>query len=126
MKYDALKSPEPAAWLASDEDERLTAVLKFHKRLRVKLPNLQLHRDHSRGGQNQIAMGDELGVRRKLEQLLAEGLDRHEAVTPSVLCLRAPVSTDAASNRPGNAQRLFRATGETDRRQLAEFASDGA
>jgi hypothetical protein len=79
-RYDALESPNAAEWLDLDEQERLDLVLRYHRRARERIPNVHLHAIIHAIVENQIAMGDELPVRRTLERLLAEGLDRHDAI----------------------------------------------
>lgn len=80
MKYDPLLAPNPTDWLATDEGERIELVVVYHRGARVKLPNQRLHAAIHVGVENQVAMGDELPVRRVLDRLQAEGLDRHEAI----------------------------------------------
>jgi Domain of unknown function (DUF1841) len=80
MRYEANQNPDPAEWLALDEGERLHLVEEYHRRMRVQLPNPTVHAVAHCVVENQIAMGDELPVRRTLERLISEGLDRHEAI----------------------------------------------
>ena len=78
--YDPQHAPDPKAWLALDEGERTELVLQYHRRARVRLPNVRLHATIHVIVENQVALGDEIPVRRTLERLRAEGLDRHDAV----------------------------------------------
>jgi Domain of unknown function (DUF1841) len=78
--YDPAVAPDPERWLALDEQERTDLVLDYHRRAGITLPNEKLHAVMHATVENQIAMGDELPVRRTVERLMAEGLDRHEAV----------------------------------------------
>jgi hypothetical protein len=80
MRYDANQNPDPAEWLALDEAERLRLVEEYHRRMQVQLPNATLHAVVHCVVENQIAMGDELPVRRTLERLISEGLDRHDSI----------------------------------------------
>ena len=80
MKYDPQRAPDPKTWLALDEEERIVLVLQYHRRARVRLPNARLHATIHVVVENQVALGDEIPVRRTLERLRAEGLDRHDAV----------------------------------------------
>jgi hypothetical protein len=80
MKYDPHENPDPAEWLALDEAERIVLIGHHHREAGVKLPNLQLHAAIHAVVENQIAMGDQIPVRRTLERLLGEGLDRHDAI----------------------------------------------
>lgn len=78
--YNPLKAPDPAEWLALDEGERLRLIQAYHRRARVRLPNARVHAAMHAIVENQIAIGDEIPVRRTVQRLMAEGLDRHEAV----------------------------------------------
>src|SRR4030095_6697149 len=55
-------------------------VEEYHRRMRVQLPNATVHAVAHCVVENQIAMGDELPVRRTLERLISEGLDRHDSI----------------------------------------------
>ena len=79
-RYDPQHAPDPEAWLALDEAERIELVLQYHRRARVRVPNSRLHATIHVIVENQVALGDEIPVRRTLERLRAEGLDRHDAV----------------------------------------------
>src|SRR5260370_24212594 len=79
-RYDPLKRPEPEAWQLLDEQERLNLVEDFHRRARVQLPNAKVHAVIHVIVENQIALGDEIPVKRTVQRLMSEGLDRHDAV----------------------------------------------
>ena len=79
MKYDPRLAPDPATWLAADEGERLRAIEACHRIAGVKLSNLPLHAAMHGVVENQLAMGDN-AVCATLARLMAEGLDRHEAL----------------------------------------------
>jgi hypothetical protein len=79
-EYDALRDVDAAEWLALDEDERICLVTEFHEAVEVDLPDVSMHAMLHVIIENQIALGDETPVARKLGQLRAEGLDRHDAV----------------------------------------------
>ena len=78
--YDPDVAPDPAEWLALDEDARIRQVKDYHRRAGVSLPNENVHAVAHGIIENQIALGDELPVRRALDRLTADGLDRHEAI----------------------------------------------
>jgi hypothetical protein len=63
-----------------DEQERIVLVEAYHLDAAVKLPNLKVHAIMHVVVENQIAEGDARPVRRKAEELMAEGLDRHDAI----------------------------------------------
>jgi hypothetical protein len=80
VEYDPLEAPEPEEWLAIDEAERIRLALDYHRRARVRLPNEKLHAVLHVVIENQIALGDEIPVQNTAQRLMAEGLDRHEAI----------------------------------------------
>ena len=77
--YDPSVAPDSTAWLEMDEDERLEIVREYHRRRRIKLPNLDAHALTHAVIENQLAEGL-VPASSALNRLLAEGLDRHEAV----------------------------------------------
>jgi hypothetical protein len=78
--YDPLVAPDPDEWLALEEKERIEMVMDFHRRARIRLPNAKAHAIAHAIVENQIAEGDALPVKRTLERLMLEDLDRHDAV----------------------------------------------
>ncbi len=78
--YDPDVAPDLEQWLVLSEQERLDQALDYHRRARVSLPNERTHALVHVVIENQIALGDELPVRRAVDRLMAEGLDRHEAI----------------------------------------------
>ncbi len=82
MEYDADTAPEPAAWLAADEAERLEAAERHHRGLteHARTPKPRLHAAIHQVVENQLALDDPPEARRALTRLLAGGLSRHEAV----------------------------------------------
>ncbi len=53
---------------------------EYHEAADIQLPNPLLHAAIHATVETQVAMGDELPVRRTLTRLIDEGLDRHEAI----------------------------------------------
>ncbi|MBN1660867.1 MAG: hypothetical protein JXA93_20900 [Anaerolineae bacterium] len=80
MKYNPMVAPDPEQWLNSDEEEKLQAVLRYHKRARIQLPNATVHAAVHSTIENQVAMGDETPVAAKVRELMRDGLDRHDAI----------------------------------------------
>jgi hypothetical protein len=82
--YDTEAPEAPGAWLARDEDERLAAILGFHRRRRRALhpptPNPRLHAMMHLIVENQLALGQPPEVRGAMARLLSDGLSRHEAL----------------------------------------------
>ena len=80
MKYDPYNPPDREEWLCLPELERTDLVLRYHRSRKIELPNETAHATFHVTVENQIALGDDLPVESKLNQLMQEGLDRHEAV----------------------------------------------
>jgi uncharacterized protein len=104
MRYSPYIAPEPAAWLETDEDERLIGIQDFHARAREDSPSPRLHAVMHLIVENQLAMSDHDAVRDALTRLCNEGLDRHEALHAlgSVL---AEHMLDLAKGTPGTSDR---------------------
>jgi len=81
-QYDPLIEPDPEEWLALDEQERIQLVEDYHRRARVRLPHRgrTMHAIMHAAVENQIAADDPSLVRPTIARLMAEGLDRHDAV----------------------------------------------
>lgn len=79
-KYDPDRAPDPEEWLALDEMTRMDLVSQYHRKHRVRLPNVQAHAVIHTIMENQVALGDEIPVAATLRRPMAEGLDRHDAV----------------------------------------------
>jgi hypothetical protein len=105
--YDPLLAPDAEAWLALDESARISAVEAYHEAERFKLPNLRVHATFHVVVETQIAMGDELPVREKVRQLMAQGLDRHDAlhavISVLVTNIFGPMKGKPASPDPNHA-----------------------
>ena len=78
--YNPFEPPAPEVWLAMDEFERLHLIENYHSRARIPLPNPPLHAGLHCIVENQLALGDPSLVRKSLERLMQEGIDRHEAI----------------------------------------------
>jgi hypothetical protein len=79
-RYDPYQAPDPKEWNALDEQERIRLVEQYHRRARIRLPNAKVHAVIHAVVESQIALGDEIPVRRTLQRLMSEGLDRHDAI----------------------------------------------
>ena len=73
------KAPDPARWLALDEQRRIQLAEKHHRAARTRLPNLKAHAIFHAIVENQIAE-DLDPVVRAVSRLTGEGLTRHEAI----------------------------------------------
>ena len=80
MHYDPDRKLDVEAWLDLDEDERMSLVIDYHRRARIKLPNAKVHAIVHTIVENQAALGTGYVVAGTLERLMSEGLDRHEAI----------------------------------------------
>jgi hypothetical protein len=78
--YDALVAPDPGDWLATDEQRRVDVIERYHRREGIEVERPTVHATFHAIVESQIAEGDQLPVRRTLLRLMAEGLDRHEAI----------------------------------------------
>jgi hypothetical protein len=79
-RYDPLEAPAAEEWLAMSESQRLAFIEDYHRRARIRLPNIAVHASFHVIVENQAALGDETPVRRTLARLMKEGVDRHEAI----------------------------------------------
>ena len=77
--YDPDRAPNSAAWLATDEGERIELVSAYHRRRRITVPNAQLHAVIHVIVENQLALGEEVVVN-ALARLQTEALSRHDAL----------------------------------------------
>ena len=80
MKYDPHNPPNINEWQTLPELEQIDLVLEYHRSKKIELPSEMLHATIHVTVENQIALSNELPVEAKLNQLMQEGLDRHEAV----------------------------------------------
>jgi len=79
VRYDPMLSPDPVAWLALDEGERIAAVLRYHERAGAEAGSLRAHSAIHAAVETQLAEGRGTTLD-ALRRLLQEGLDRHEAI----------------------------------------------
>lgn len=80
MKYDPYTHTDSDEWRTLDETERGILVEDYHEKAGIELPNARLHAAIHVVVENQIAMGSKLPTRETLDRLMADGLDRHEAI----------------------------------------------
>ena len=77
--YEPESAPNPAAWIALNEQERIRLAEARHLAARIKLPNVKAHAAFHAIVENQIAEGHAPAVR-ALARLIHEGLSRHDAL----------------------------------------------
>ena len=75
--YDPEIAPDPTAWLALDEQERIHLAEVHHLAARIKLPNVKAHAGFHAVVENQIAERLE-SVVWAMVRLMNEGLSRHD------------------------------------------------
>jgi hypothetical protein len=80
LQYDPRQHVNSEAWQALDESERIESVRQYHRQNRIRLANESLHATTHVIVENQVALGDTFVARAVLLRLVAEGLDRHEAI----------------------------------------------
>ena len=80
MRYDPDCPPDREEWSDLDESERIDLVVDYHRGARIAVPNLSIHASLHVIVENQILMGNETPVAATLGLLMAEGLDRHDAI----------------------------------------------
>ena len=79
-RYDPLIPPDPERWSALGEQEQIDLVADYHRHARLRAPNANAHAVIHVVVERQFALGDEIPVRRTVQRLMSEGLDRHEAI----------------------------------------------
>ncbi len=79
MRYDPAVAPDSSEWLQAADDERLQGVRRYHRHAGEVAGNLRLHAVVHVTVETQLAEGVPATVE-AMERLLAEGLDRHDAV----------------------------------------------
>ena len=80
MRYDSLRPPDAEQWLDPDEMERMDLVADYHRCALINLPNPRLHAPLHAIVENQILLAERRRSRPRSKRLLAEGLDRHDAI----------------------------------------------
>jgi len=78
-RYDPEVAPDPTDWLSLDELERIDRVEAYHRRHRIKLPDIKVHAVVQAVVENQLAEGLEC-VCRAMTRLMGEGLSRHDSL----------------------------------------------
>ncbi len=78
--FDPDRAIDPVEWTTLDEGERHYLVERYHRRKRIKMPNLSVHAAIHVVVENQVALGTEIPTQKTLTRLVREGLSRHDAV----------------------------------------------
>jgi hypothetical protein len=99
----------------------------YHRRAGIEVPNMTLHATMHVIIENQVAMGDEPPVRRTIERLMGEGLDRHDAVHAVGSVLAAHITDTLKAGAPNNEaynEAVERLTAEIWRAEVEREAED--
>lgn len=125
-KYDPDRAPDPARWLAQDEQQLISIIERYHRRERIEAERPRIHAALHLVVEKQIAMGDELPVAEAVQRLMGEGLSRHDAIhaVMSVLAgfLGQAVQSDAGD--PDNEAYFRDVRALTKERWYAEHGPD--
>jgi hypothetical protein len=114
--YDPEVEPSAAEWLAIGEAERITLVESYHRRRRIRLPQLTIHATIHVVVENQVALGEAVVID-TLARLRTEGLTRHDALHAVGMVLAGQIyeilkspPTDTSDPNPFYFDRLRRLT----------------
>ncbi len=77
--YSPVHEPDYRVWLACPEQDRLDSVIAYHQRLGLSDMEVRRHSLIHVVVENQLAE-EVAAVAAKLDELMAGGLDRHEAI----------------------------------------------
>ncbi len=80
IEYDPQIEPEREDWITLDDSERIDIIVQYHKLHSIRLPNLNIHAAIHLIVENQVSLGDEIPVKRTVDRLVSEGLERHDAI----------------------------------------------
>ncbi len=106
--YDPLSPPAPQEWLAVPDQRRIDLVLAYHHATGERGENEQMHCLLHAIVENQVAMGDRMPVGEKIRQLMAQGLDRHQAVHAIAIVLATHMRRQAnAIQRKGDDEQRY-------------------
>ncbi len=101
--YDARVAPDPLAWRALGEQERLDRVTRFHELVLApgkRPPSMARHAGMHVLVENQLADDAPPAARRALERLMRDDLSRHDAVHAIGWLLTETLKQALAEQRP--------------------------
>jgi hypothetical protein len=78
--YNPDRAIDSLEWTTLDEGERLYLVERYHRKERIKMPNLRIHAAFHVAVENQVALAEKIPVQKTLERLMREGLSRHDGI----------------------------------------------
>jgi hypothetical protein len=118
--YDPFTGPDVEQWLALDEQERIDLVSDYHRRARIRPPSPQVHATIHAVVESQIADA-ELPVRRVLQRLMSEGLDRHDAIHAIGSVLISHINDLMRESRSGGSEVDSKSGRDPNERYFAEL-----
>lgn len=120
--YDPDIEPNPEAWLALTESDRLELVLEYHIQLEDDLedlddledmedemPNMEIHCSMHVVVENQLALDSPPLSRKTMTRLLASGVSRHDAVHAIANAMTQEMFLMMKSNEMFNEERFCKA-----------------
>ena len=94
-RYDPHEAPDPEAWLALSEEERLFLILDWHETTgQIGSNNRSMHASFHKIVENQVAERNPPLVAIRLRQLIVQGLDRHDAIHAIISCMAKRLASD--------------------------------
>lgn len=79
-KYDPMNAPDGEEWLALDEDEKIELVWEYHLQTNPEAAVDLLHSFVHVVVETYAANGDKYPVKKVLDRIMYQGLNRHEAI----------------------------------------------
>ena len=105
-RYNPDQPVDAEQWLARDESERIHLAQDYVARHESEIEGGQLHAMLHVLVENQIVLQDETPVATTLDRLMAEGLDRHEAIHAIAACFTELILA-MAQGKPVEPERYF-------------------
>jgi hypothetical protein len=102
MPYDPDRGPDPVAWLAMADGDRLDAVREHHQKAKHSAERLEFHAAIHVAVETQLAEEHPATVS-AFGRLLREGLDRHQAIHAIGCVLMEELSRVMREHRPHDA-----------------------
>jgi hypothetical protein len=78
--YNPDRAIDPLKWNNLDESEHQHLVERYHRKKRIEIPNLHVHVIIHVIVESQVALDEEIPVKKTLERLMLEGLCRHDGI----------------------------------------------
>jgi hypothetical protein len=118
LEYDPTFAPPAADWKTAPDEEKLRAIVDYHRRAAIVMANDRLHAAIHVVVENQLALGENVVID-TMARLVREGLTRHDAIHAVGAVLVKHLT--AALRSPTDKQHLA----EAYLADLAELTADG-